>query len=119
MTCFSKINFSAISIFLIISFAVVMMSCESNKHIFVKVFDSKTMKPLDSVFMQVNAGKNGDYNKSTTLGYTNTSGLFEKYLMIGCSGGCYDIYIQYSKKGYVEKKDFNVTEGNILLTPIQ
>lgn len=93
------------------------MSCEANKHISVMVYDSKTMKPLDSVFVQVNAGKNGDYNKSTTKGFTDASGIFDAYLMIGCSFGCYDIYVQYSKEGYQDKKDFNITEGTILLNP--
>jgi hypothetical protein len=102
---------------LLFSAGTLFTSCEANKHISVAVFDSTTKKPIDSVLVKVNAGKNGDYNKSTCEGYTNTSGQYENHLMIGCSFGCYDIYMEYSKKGYETKTDFNITEGNIYLSP--
>ena len=92
-------------------------SCEANKHITVTVFDAATNQPVDSVKIKVNAGTNGDYNKSYTEGFTDENGKFETYLMIGCAFGCYDIYIEYQKNGYIVKKDLNITEGNILLTP--
>jgi hypothetical protein len=117
MTTTTKMKTPAIFFIIIITAATFLMACEANKHISVRVFDSKTRKPLDSVLVQVNAGKNGDYHKSTTQGLTNATGQFDAYLMIGCSFGCYDIYTEYSKKGYEDKKDFNITEGTVLLNP--
>lgn len=105
------------SIFLLLIITSLFFSCEANKHISVTVLNSLTKQPLDSVLVKVNAGKNGDYNKSTSEGYTNSSGKFETYMMIGCAFGCYDIYISYSKNGYKDKKELNNTEGAIELTP--
>lgn len=105
-----KVTFFSIIIFSLIS-------CEANKHISVTVFDSISKKPLDSVFVKVKAGKNGDYHKSYREGFTDTNGKFDTYMMIGCAFGCYDIYMEYTKNGYTEKIDFNVTEGNVYLNP--
>ncbi len=99
-------------------FGITMISCETNKHLSVTVIDSVTKQPIDSVFVKVTAGKNGDFTKSGCEGYTNASGLFDSYMMIGCSFGCYDIYMEYTKKGYETKKDFNLTEGTIELKPV-
>ena len=110
-----KINLSFFIFTLI--FVTFLISCETNKHISVTIIDAVTKKPVDSVFVKVNAGKNGDYNKNYSEGYTNVSGNYETEMMIGCSFGCYDIYMEYSKEGYENKKDFNVTEGTILLNP--
>jgi len=101
----------------IILILTLIVSCEANKHISVTVLDSITQKPIDSVFIKVKSGKNGDYNKNSSAGYTNTTGNFETYMMIGCAFGCYDIYMEYSKKGYADKIDFNVTEGKVFLIP--
>ena len=97
--------------------SVVFPSCEANKHISVTILNSLTKQPIDSVSVKVNAGKNGDYNKNTSEGFTNAEGKFETYMMIGCAFGCYDIYVSYSKNGYKDKKDLNVTEGTIELIP--
>ncbi len=95
--------------------ATSLISCESYKHISVTVMDEVTEEPIDSVFVKINAGKNGDYNKNYDEGYTDISGKFETDMMIGCSFGCYDIYIEYSKNGYETKIDLNFTEGSVLL----
>jgi hypothetical protein len=92
-----------------------LISCETNKRISVTVIDKITRKPIDSVFTEVNAGKNGDYTKNSTKGYTNSSGKFETHMMIGCAFGCYDVYMKYSKNGYVQKTELNKTEGLIEL----
>jgi hypothetical protein len=97
--------------------AILFISCETNKHISVTVLNSLTKQPIDSVFVKVNAGKNGDYNKNNSQGFTNSAGKFDTYMMIGCAFGCYDIYVSYSKEGYQEKKDLNITEGTIELIP--
>lgn len=96
-----------------------LISCESNKQISIKVINAINNAPIDSVYIKVNAGKNGNYNKSTCEGYSNNNGVYKTDIMIGCSFGCYDIYIEYSKKGYQTKTDFNITDGTILLSPIQ
>ncbi len=101
----------------VFTIASLLSSCETNKHILVTVIDSATNQPIDSVNVKVNAGKNGDYNKSYSEGFTDENGKFETSLMIGCSFGCYDIYIEYSKAGYKNKKDFNITEGSVFITP--
>lgn len=95
--------------------ATSLISCESYKHISVIVIDEVTGEPIDSVFVKVNAGKDGDYNKNYDEGYTDISGKFETNMMIGCSFGCYDIYMEYSKKGYETKTDLNLIEGSIFL----
>lgn len=94
---------------------ITLVSCEANKLISVTVVDKVTKQPVDSVFVKVNAGKNGDYTKNSTSGYTNSSGKFETHMMIGCTFGCYDIYIDYDKSGYVHKTEFNKTEGVVEL----
>ena len=94
-----------------------LTSCDGYKHISVVVIDEVTKEPIDSVFVKVNAGKNGDYNKSYDEGYTNSTGKFETDIMIGCTAGCYDIYMEYSKKGYETKIELNLTEGRVLLKP--
>ncbi|MEI6122866.1 MAG: hypothetical protein WCQ95_04490 [Bacteroidota bacterium] len=90
--------------------ALALMSCEANKLISVRVIDKTTRQPIDSVYIEVKAGMNGDYHKSYRDGFTNANGKFETQMMIGCSFGCYDIYTVYSKKGYTDKTDFNKTE---------
>lgn len=92
-----------------------LVSCESNKLISVKIIDKETKLPIDSVFVEVNAGKDGDYTKSRTSGYSNASGEFKTQLMIGCADGCYDIQMIYSKRSYHQKTELNNTEGIIVL----
>jgi hypothetical protein len=101
---------------LIVAFlAIIMISCEANKLISVTVVDKSTKQPIDSVYVKINAGKNGDYTKNQAAGYTDTAGKFETYMMIGCAFGCYDIYITYTKNGYNIKEDLNKTEGTVEL----
>ena len=95
--------------------ATSFLSCESYKNISVIVIDEATKKPIDSVFVKINAGKDGDYNKNYDEGYTDVYGKFETDMMIGCSFGCYDIYIEYSKNGYKTKTDLNYIKGDIFL----
>lgn len=102
-------------IILTLIIAISLVSCEANRHISVIVIDEFTEKPIDSVFVKVNAGKNGDYNKNYDEGYTDSSGKFEADMMIGCFFGCYDIYMEYSKKGYETKTDLNLTKGTVIL----
>lgn len=104
------------SLFVVLT-AFSLISCETNKHVLVTVLNSATNQPIDSVMVNVNAGKNGDYNKSTAKGYTDENGKYESYLMIGCSFGCYDIYIEYTKTGFKTKRDLNITEGTVFLSP--
>jgi hypothetical protein len=106
-----------ILVLLTVTVAIVMTSCEANKHLSVTVIDAITKKPIDSVYVRVTAGKNGDFTKSGCEGYTNGAGLFDAYMMIGCSFGCYDIIMEYNKAGYEVRKDFNLTEGTIELKP--
>lgn len=92
-----------------------ILSCESQVNIKVRCIDAQTLEPLSDVEVQVNAGLDGDYNKSTAQGKTNEKGIFEESIMIGCPGKCYDIYITYSKQGYDTRKDLNITEGDVKL----
>ncbi len=101
--------------FAVIISAIIFSSCEANKLISVTVIDKTTKQPVDSVFIEVKAGKNGDYNKNHALGYTDSNGKFETNMIIGCAFGCYDIYMEYGKKGYVSKTELNKTEGTVEL----
>ena len=110
-----KMKFYISSLIFMLIIATFLISCESYRHISVIVIDEVTLEPIDSVFIKVNAGKDGDYNKNYDEGYTDISGKFETEMMIGCSFGCYDIYIEYSKEGYETKTDLNLIEGSIFL----
>lgn len=110
-----KINL--IPVIFALAVTILFMSCEANKYISVTIVDAITNQAIDSVLVKVNAGKNGDYNKSRDQGYSDASGKYETDIMIGCSFGCYDIYMEYSKDGYDNKKDFNIIKGEILLNP--
>jgi 5-hydroxyisourate hydrolase-like protein (transthyretin family) len=99
----------------VIIIGITLISCETNKIISVKIIDKVTRQPIDSVFVEVKAGKNGDYTKNYAKGYTNSEGKFETQMMIGCAFGCYDIYMEYDKKGYTHKSELNKTEGTVEL----
>ncbi len=102
----------SIAIFII---GITFISCETNKLISVSVVDKLSKQPIDSVLIEIKAGKNGDYTKNYAKGYTDANGKYETYMMIGCSFGCYDISIEYDKNGYAHKKELNHTEGVIEL----
>jgi len=107
--CVNRINFFLI--FLVFAF----LGCEAQKKISVTCVDAETKERLENVHVLIEAGKNGDYTKSGAEGDTDEQGNFETDIMIGCSFGCYDIYVTYSKEGYQTKKDFNILEGKIEL----
>lgn len=94
---------------------ITFVSCEQNKLITVTVVDKLTRQPLDSVYIEIKAGKKGDYTKANKSGYTNSAGKFETHMVIGCSFGCYDIFMEYSKSGYTRKTELNRTEGVVEL----
>jgi hypothetical protein len=91
-----------------------LVGCESQQHISVTVVDEDSGQALDSVFVQVNAGKDGDYNKSTDEGYTDENGHYETYMMIGCTFGCYDIQMTYTKTGYEKLVQLNKTDDGTI-----
>jgi len=97
---------------LVIIFSIV--ACESQKQVFVTVYDTVSKKPLDSVHVVIKAGKNGDYSKSGSQGYTDSSGSFNTFFMIGCSFGCYDVLVEFHKKGYALFTDFNPKDSSIV-----
>ncbi len=94
---------------------ITFVACESQKHISVTVIDEVTRQPLDSVFVQVDAGKNGVYDKNSDDGFTDESGKYETHMMIGCSFGCYDIRMTYTKPGYEKLIQLNNTIDTISL----
>jgi hypothetical protein len=96
-----------------------IIACESNKQIFVTVCDSVSKKPVDSVLVVIKAGNNGNYNKSGAEGYTDSTGRFNTFFMIGCSFGCYDVFVEFHKKGYAPKTNFNPKDSSIVyLQPV-
>lgn len=102
--------------FLPLVFAIgLFTACESQVEIRVHCYDKETREPIPGVDVQINAGLDGDYTKSTDSGRTDSLGYFETAIMIGCPGKCYDIYITYSKAGYTTKKDLNLTTGDVFL----
>jgi len=96
--------------------SILLFSCESYQTIELVVKDAETLTIIDSAFVDVNAGKNGNYEMSGTSGYTDSTGYFTGSFMIGCSFGCYDIYVECSKQGYKKySSEKNVIEEVILL----
>ncbi|MDA3910404.1 MAG: hypothetical protein PF448_03485 [Bacteroidales bacterium] len=101
---------------ILVLFAVLtLVACESQRHISVTVVDEYTGQALDSVFVQVMAGKDGNYDKNSDEGYTDEAGIYETYMMIGCTFGCYDIQMTYTKVGYEKLVQLNKTDGTISL----
>jgi len=96
---------------------IVFVSCESQRHINLVVLNKVTNTPIDSVFVKVAAGKGEDFTKSGDKGYTNIAGKYETYIMIGCSGGCYDIKIIYKKEGFKTVETMNQIEDTVYLEP--
>jgi hypothetical protein len=93
-----------LSLIVLLTFMLCLAGCEAQKEMFVTVYDHVTSKPIDSVHVVIKAGKNGDYNKSGAEGYTDSTGKFHASFMIGCSFGCYDIFMELHKKGYASMK---------------
>ena len=60
-------------IIVILIAGIALVSCEQNKLITVTVVDKQTRQPLDSVYIEIKAGKKGDYTKTNKSGYTNLS----------------------------------------------
>jgi hypothetical protein len=103
-------------ILFIITGAFILHSCETEKTVQITVLESETKEPLDSVYVQFNAGKNNDYTKSGTSGYTNENGSFTGSFMIGCSFGCYEYYFECSKARYeIYTSEFNVNNKTVYL----
>jgi hypothetical protein len=97
-----------------------LIACESNKQVFVTVCDNVSKKPLDSVLVVIKAGNNGNYNKSGAKGYTDSAGKFNTFFMIGCSFGCYDVFVEFHKKGYAPLTSFNPKDSsNVYLQPVE
>jgi hypothetical protein len=101
---------------LIISLLVIIgfMACEAHKQVFVTVYDNVSKKPVDSVHVIFKAGKNGDYSKSGAEGYTDSAGKFNASFMIGCSFGCYDVCVEFLKKGYTTLSQFDPKDSSIV-----
>lgn len=95
--------------------ALIFTACESHVDIAVQCVDAQTNQPIEGVKVSVNAGMDGDYNKSTVGGVTDSAGWYKTDIMIGCPGKCYDIYMTYEKEGYDLRKDLNVTDGVVKL----
>jgi len=105
-------------ILILLFIVTIFISCEAQKQISVIVLNKQTSQPIDEVFVKVMAGKNGDFTKSGDEGYTNKTGKYETYIMVGCSGGCYDIKINYSKNGFKATETINQIEDTVYLSPI-
>jgi hypothetical protein len=99
-----------ITLLIIMSF----MACEANKQVLVTVYDNVSKKPVDSVHVVIKAGKNGDYSKSGAEGYTDSTGRFNTCFMIGCSFGCYDVFVEFNKKGFTPLTCFNPKDSSIV-----
>jgi len=94
------LNFKLLGFGFLTAFIFFFTSCESYQTVSFVVKDSATQENIDSVYVHVKAGKNNDYEKSGTEGYTDSNGHFSGDFMIGCSFGCYDIFAECSKPGY-------------------
>ncbi len=109
---FLKILLFSIALFFLIGFS----ACESYQVVEIVVLDADTHQPLDSVLVEFKAGKNDDFTKSGTIGYTDSIGNFTGEFMIGCSFGCYDYFFECSKPGYeMFVSDLNLDEAEVLL----
>lgn len=102
------------SIFVVL-LCLIFSSCERHLVLSGKVVDSATNEPIDSVFVEFNGGKKGNYNKSHCETYTDLTGNYETSMMIGCAFGCYDFISSFSKTGYKTKQEFNFENGTVIL----
>jgi hypothetical protein len=101
---------------IVISILISFTACESYQTVAIVVLDSETQQPIDSVFVEFKAGKNDDYTKSGTSGYTDSTGNFIGDFMIGCSFGCYDYFFECSKPGYeMFVSELNLNEAEVLM----
>ena len=101
---------------IIVSFSLfIFSSCERHLVLSGKVIDSTTNEPIDSVFVEFNGGKKGNFNKSHCETYTDSTGTYETSMMIGCAFGCYDVMSSFSKNGYKTKQEFNFEKGIVVL----
>jgi hypothetical protein len=99
---------------LITLIAASLLSCESNKRMFVAVYDLQSKAPLDSVQVIYKAGLRGDYTKSGSQGYTDSTGQFKTSFMIGCSFGCYDVLVQFQKNGFAPLTIYNPKDSSVV-----
>lgn len=104
----------SLSIILVFLLIQVFLSCERREEIAITVIDKTSQSPLDSVFVDIKAGKNEKYNKNSSEGYTDSTGNYSTSMSIGCTGGCYDIFITYSKEGYKEISELNNYNGAVI-----
>ena len=104
-------------LFTILLTTALLISCEAQKHINVLVLNKQTNQPMDNVFVKVMAGKGNDFTKSGDQGLTDSTGRYETHIMIGCSGGCYDIKINYSKEGFQTFETMNKIKDTVYLIP--
>ncbi|HBG71307.1 MAG: hypothetical protein A2W93_01675 [Bacteroidetes bacterium GWF2_43_63] len=111
----SNINTAVFLVF--VSLGLFFSSCESYRTVDVVVKDFATKECIDSAFVQTKAGKNNDFEKSGTQGYTDSTGHFTGDFMIGCAFGCYDIIVECSKPGYKKYvSEMNVMPDTIWLS---
>lgn len=93
---------------------VIFCGCEAHKQVYITVYDQVSKRPIDSMHVVIKAGKYGDYSKSGTEGYTDSTGRFSASFMIGCSFGCYDVFVGFQKKGYAPLIEFNPKDSLIV-----
>ena len=98
----NKSNFRSVFVAVLVTIGTIFTSCESYQTVSFVVKDSATQTFIDSAYVHVKAGKNNDFEKSGTTGYTDSTGYFSGSFMIGCSFGCYDIIVECSKPGYTK-----------------
>jgi len=91
-----------------------LCGCEAHKQVYITVYDQVSKHPVDSVNVLIKAGKYGDYSKSGAEGYTDSAGRFMASFMIGCSFGCYDVFVGFHKQGYAPLTEFNPKDSLIV-----
>lgn len=92
-----------------------LVSCESFEVIDIIVIDYSSGLPLDSVYVDIGSGTNGNYTQSGLTGYTDSLGRFNGDFMEGFR---YVSRTKITKEGYNPLTLQNEYRDTIYLSPL-
>lgn len=94
---------------------ITLLSCESHEEVHMVIIDKSTNLPIDSVYVNIGAGLDGDFTKSGIEGYTDSTGQFFGNFMAGFK---YKTKMTCSKEGYEIFTLSNEYRDTVYLIPL-